>query len=253
MPKIQIVSDLHIEYKNDKLVEPLDYITPSAEYLLLVGDIGSLYKEYQLEYFLKGICKHYKHVFYVLGNHEFYIQKEYKHQDMQALKSIIYNIKAKIPNLFILDKKSVIIGNTCITGCTLWSELDYDIDIPKFIVKISGITTRKYNDMYNEDLNYIQHMINFCKDKKYKLIVATHYPPSYKVLEGVQKRQRYISLYANHLDYLLDKSKIFTWIFGHTHKNHDFVSENGTRIISNQLGKGNDCDITYKKDFTIDL
>ena len=38
----QIVSDLHIEYKNDTYLEPLDFITPTADVLILGGYFGSL-------------------------------------------------------------------------------------------------------------------------------------------------------------------------------------------------------------------
>ena len=44
MTSIQIASDLHIEFKNDDVPDPLNYITPTANILILAGDIGSLYK-----------------------------------------------------------------------------------------------------------------------------------------------------------------------------------------------------------------
>ena len=71
MTKIQIVSDIHIEYKKEEL-NPLDFFTPSAPYLILAGDIGSFYKYDQLKDFLQKTCKLFDHVIYVLGNHEYY-------------------------------------------------------------------------------------------------------------------------------------------------------------------------------------
>ena len=44
MMTIQIASDLHIEYKNDLVPDPLNYLIPSADILILAGDIGSFYK-----------------------------------------------------------------------------------------------------------------------------------------------------------------------------------------------------------------
>ena len=73
MSKFQIVSDLHIEYRNDQIPEPLDYITPTAEILILAGDIGSLYKYKQLVGFLEKLCVYFKYVVYIPGNHEFYM------------------------------------------------------------------------------------------------------------------------------------------------------------------------------------
>ena len=82
---LQIVSDIHIEYKNDEIPNPLDYITPTAEILILAGDIGSLYKIKQLKGFLDILCKHFKTVIYVPGNHEYYLMTDYNHLPMEEL------------------------------------------------------------------------------------------------------------------------------------------------------------------------
>ena len=55
MTSIQISSDLHIECVNDDNIDPLQYITPSADILILAGDIGSLYKIKQLKNFIKQL------------------------------------------------------------------------------------------------------------------------------------------------------------------------------------------------------
>lgn len=60
MTKFQIVSDLHIEYKNTDVPDPLSLITPSAEILILAGDIGSFYQYDQLKKFLSKLCPHFK-------------------------------------------------------------------------------------------------------------------------------------------------------------------------------------------------
>ena len=72
MLKLQIVSDLHIEYKNNTVPDPLDLITPEADILVLAGDIGSLYKFDQLRNFMVKLCEYFQLVLYVPGNHEYY-------------------------------------------------------------------------------------------------------------------------------------------------------------------------------------
>jgi Icc-related predicted phosphoesterase len=83
-------------------------------------------------------------------------------------------------------------------------------------------------------------MINYCDKNKLKLIVITHYCPTYKVMENCNKKDKYMSLYTSNLDEMLDKQKVNTWICGHTHTNFDFISDNGTRVVSNQFGKPKD-------------
>lgn len=250
MTSIQIVSDLHIEY-ND-IPNPLDLITPSADILILAGDIGSLYKLDQLKNFLEKICPCFQYVLYIPGNHEYYTVREdvvCTGQNMNQLLDRLYSISEKIPNLYVLDKSSVEIGNVCIAGCTLWS--DTKIDIPNYIVRIHKMNTTVYKTKYESDLSYINKMIDYCRKNKLKLVMVTHYPPTYKALERVKKKDKFISLYASHLDGLLRRDFVDTWICGHVHKNFDFITDKGTRVVSNQKGKPRDNVLDYNPSFVI--
>lgn len=248
MFSFQFASDLHIEIYN-QTINPLDYITPTADILILAGDIGSLYKFDQIYNFINGLSGHFKYILYVPGNHEYYTMDNYQGISMNMLKNNLTKLAQQINNLIILDKNSVIIDNVCIAGCTLWS--NPNCTIPKFIVKIKGINTDIYKKYHQDDLNYINKIINYCEEKKYKLIMVTHYPPTYDTLLNTNKRKKFISLYANNMDYILDGNKINTWICGHVHNNFDFNSKNNCRIVSNQKGKPKDKIQDYKKSFLI--
>lgn len=252
MTTIQIVSDLHIEYKNDEVPNPLDLITPSADILVLAGDIGSLYKLDQLKQFLEELCKHFEVVLYTPGNHEYYSEQGYDPVNLCDLNERLKQIEKSIDKLYILNRSSVKLDNDekiCITGVTLWSKPL--VPIPKYLVRINNITTHLYQNMYEEDRKYLEKMIRWCEDNDYKLIVVTHYCPTYKVLEGSKKHKKFFSLYATDLNELLDKRMVHTWICGHVHKNFDFKTEGGTRVVSNQKGKPKDHIKDYHKDFTI--
>ena len=251
MVRVQIMSDLHIEYKNDDIPNVEDYIIPTAEVLILAGDIGSLYKYNQLQSFLKKICEKFKIVLYIPGNHEFYMQENYTPKTMSVLNGRLKTLEEGIENLHILNGKSVVIEDFCIAGCTLWT--NPQCTIPKFLSRIYNVNTRKYKKMHELDLQYVNRIINYCNEKKYKLTLITHHPPSFRTLEGSRKRRRFESLYASELDYLLDKDSIKNWICGHTHANFDFYSEKGTRVISNQKGKPRDKIRSFSRNCTIEL
>jgi predicted phosphohydrolase len=248
MVLIQIASDLHIEEVLNP--DPLDYIKPSSEILILAGDIGSLYKIEQLTNFLKKLSKFFKIILYIPGNHEYYVTKNYKTLTIKELNNRLYTIQDKIKNIYIVNKSSIRINDLCIVGCTLWSNPQHQI--PPFIVKISGINTKIYKNNHNDHLKYINDMIEYCKNRNFKLVVVTHYPPTQKVLSN-NKRNKFLSLYVNNLDYLLQIDKINTWICGHVHQNFDFISEKGTRVVGNQKGKIKDKIKDYKKDLCIEI
>ena len=251
MLELQICSDLHIEYKSDEIPDPLDYITPKADILILAGDIGSFYKIEQLKGFLKKLCPLFKNVIYVPGNQEYYMVNNYEPLPMYKLLNNMYEVEAEIKNLYVLNQSSIIIDNICITGCTLWSNLK--INIPKFIVRINGINNEIYNKKYINDLNYIEKMIKYCSKNNLKLVVVTHYCPTYKVLENSSKTDKYVSLYTSELDYLLDYKMVNTWICGHIHTNFDFITNNGTRVVGNQKGKPKDKINDFSKNFIIKI
>lgn len=256
MTTIQFVSDLHIEYNDDIAANPLNFITPSADILILAGDIGSFYKIKQLTNFCETLCPYFQIILYIPGNHEWYT---IPNQEPVSLKALEYRMK-KLENdindlyprkFYILNRNSVRIGNICIAGATLWTEPD--CQVPPFIVRIHDITSKDYRELHQTDLKYLCKMIGYCEKNNLKLIVITHHPPTKKVLKDAKKRKKFESLYANDLDHLLDKRYVDTWISGHIHKNFDFVSEKGTRIISNQKGKPKDNITDYQTNFTLSL
>ena len=73
-------------------------------------------------------------------------------------------------------------------------------------------------------------MIKYCNKNNYTLVVVTHHPPLMKIVDG-NKKKKFKSLYATDLEYLFYKDDIHTWICGHVHKNFDFVTANGTRVL----------------------
>lgn len=255
MTSFQIASDLHIEYKNNEVPDPLTFITPTAEILILAGDIGSFYKFNQLKEFLVKLCVYFKAVIYVVGNKEYYNVDGYKHCSMNILLNTFKKLENTITNLYILNRNSVQIGDICITGCTLWS--DIKVAMPSFIVRIGDMNTREYIRRYKEDLSYIETMIDYCQKNTLKLVVITHHCPTYKVIDDCgslkKKNDKYISLYASNLDYLLNKNNVHTWICGHIHINFDYITQGGTRLIGNQVGKPKDNITDYNKSLIIDI
>jgi len=254
MVTFQLVSDLHIEYNNDGMVDPLEYITPSAEVLILAGDIGSLYKIEQLTDFIKNIIDFFKHVFYVPGNHEYYVPPDHEHIPFDILSKRLDSLNNKFENFNILNKDCAQINDICIAGVTLWS--DVKCIVPKYIVKIPEMTTNVYKKCFNADLEYIENVVAYCKDANLKLLCITHHPPTKSVLQERQmtkKKDKFKSLYYSDLDYLLSKDKIHTWICGHVHLNFDIISSGGTRVVGNQKGKPKDNIKDFSKEFVIEL
>jgi len=252
MVKFQIASDLHIEYKNDKIVNALDYITPVADVLILAGDIGSLYKYNQLHSFIQDVCKMFQYVLYVPGNHEYYRVKNTQEISFNSLTNKLIELENDISNLYVLNRGSVVIDDVCIAGCTLWSNPMVK-SIPHYIVRIKGMNRVDiYRNRHQKDLRFIDNTINYCNRKKHKLLIVTHHCPTYKVTKG-KKDDNYVSLYATDLEDRLRGDIVHTWVCGHVHRNFDFISTQGTRVVGNQKGKPRDKIGDYRSDMIIEV
>ena len=248
MINIQIASDLHIDYNNENVnIDFKEYlqfpcISNNINILILPGDIGCLYKLKQLENFLRELSSKYDYIFYVYGNNEFYYYNEEQKKTYEELisegKSLL-----KIPNLYILNNKSLIIGDYMFVGCTLWSKLYFNDYFPSYF-RIHNFTKYKYNKLFDKDLEYIKQSICYSKMNNKKLIIITHYPP---ITFKKNITYKYDNFYNNNLyELIYNNPNILYWIHGHNHKST--VSKiNSTLIVSNQKGKYGDKGDKYKK------
>lgn len=244
--QIQITSDLHIERLDCEDIDILSLITPVCDTILLAGDIGSLYKYTQLRNFLKNLSVYFGNIIYVPGNCEYYVPENTEVLlKMSELKSRFKLLMSEVPGLTILDRGIIQIGNTCIAGCTLWS--NPSIKIPRHI-RIHKLTTDFYKFMFERDMRFVLAVIEHCVRNKLKLILATHYCPEMSLVE--QKNPKFVSLYGTDLSHLF--GYVSTWIYGHTHVNKDIIM-NGTRLVSNQYGKKKESAENFSPSFSIIL
>lgn len=115
----QILSDLHLEVCEQ--YSSFD-INPSADYLVLAGDIGRLVDYELLLQFLFVQTTRFKLVFLVLGNHEFYGTSFIT--GIESAKRLEKEISLE-GKLILLQKRRYDIPDSTITilGCTLWSKI----------------------------------------------------------------------------------------------------------------------------------
>lgn len=242
---IQVFSDFHIELWN-KIPE----IPAKSKYLFLAGDICQLTHPLFFP-FLEYCSKNWIKIFYVPGNHEFYIQN-YTHNDL--LLKYKNQIREKFNNIYFLDNEYISLDeeNINIYGATFWTQPTFNtINEAKIYVKDYQFIS--YQDVDNKitelDFNYINHLscTSFYKLQKYlnetdkKTIVMTHFPPTQIGTSNPKYLTRQLSHLTNYFAWPdntvanLNTTNILAWISGHTHWSYDFIHQ-GVRLIGNQLG-----------------
>lgn len=244
--KIQSVSDLHLEFHYR------DIQNAGADVLILAGDImtakalsasspDSPYYSKKLEYlkFLKEVSERFKHVVYVMGNHEHY----------KYLFNDTYNtIKQYLPaNVYLLHNEYIDIEGFRFLGTTLWTDLsnpqhellaegcmnDYKIiqytNGTNYHRLRASITTKEHK----EALEFLKKNIN------YKSIVVTHHGPSFRSISPSYAGDPLNNAYVTNLSDFILTYNPRAWFHGHVHWSTEYYV-GGTKVITNPGGYGDE-------------
>lgn len=208
MRSLQYLSDLHIDrFPIGKFFS----IKAQSPNILICGDIGNpKHKNYSL--FLEYLKYNFDKTYIVPGNHEYntsscFSQKQYDiHKPYLDELYYKYGINRLDCNYYNLS------NDTIIAGSTLWSHPDYDNSR-----RMRYSTYLTHINKHKEEKEWIINLINKFNNKK--IIMATHFPPTSKLIEN-----KFYDKYTNQpskwfytdLDNLIDYP-IIAWICGHTH------------------------------------
>jgi len=229
--KIQIISDLHLEFLSPPQIDNLvGKIKTCGDVLVLAGDIGNgKLKHYQL--FLEEMSRKFTKVFVVAGNHEYYgngIDDTDQH-----IKSVCENME----NVSFLCSSWEDYGGFRWIGTTLWSNVSNTAKcFTNDVLRIKNLPIEKYNEFHKEAVNFLSSTIT---DEK-QCIVITHYLPSMELIHEKYRNEKenvYNQWFASSLDDLIQKNidNLPMWIYGHT---HDFshIKLFNTEMVCNPYG-----------------
>ena len=242
---VTAVSDLHLEFCEQGHGVPN---LGSSEILILGGDIlcarhfkkeGKL-KQVYLD-FLNKCSDNFKHVLYVIGNHEPF---SYNWEGTwEVLKEYLP------PKIKLIENDYVEIVNYVFLGCTLWT--DFHKENPLVLMEAGMLMneykcvriTSKYRKLNpNDTLAFHKQSIKFLKEsvEKFKdknIWIFTHHGPSYQSVHEKYKNFGVAnSCFVSDLDdFILNNPQIKYFSHGHTHESFDYMIGN-CRVICNPRG-----------------
>jgi predicted phosphodiesterase len=255
--KFALVSDVHLEFADWYPSNP-----DSADAIILGGDImvaHDLYGTYKSDRFLDFLdncVKEYKHVIYIMGNHEHY------HGDFAETSKLLRGA-CETRGIHFLDKECVTINDVTVIGGTLWTDMNNNDEITlhaiskmmndfqcvknsyrktsfkgqdgKFHYRVSKFTPEDSVEDHKKMMQYIQTVIEGKNDQKF--VVVGHHAPSHNSVHAQYKNDTMTNgAYVSNLeDYIKDHPEIKVWTHGHTHFPFDYMIGE-TRIICNPRG-----------------
>jgi Icc-related predicted phosphoesterase len=227
--KIQILSDLHIEF-GSIILEPVE-----RDLLVLAGDIHVGVKAADFIEEQTEISK----VIFVLGNHEFY------QYDFDEVLRDWSEINAQNENLYFLEQERVKIGNIDFFGCTLWSDFenrsikamnlasDYMMDYQVIYKNRKRLAPSDTLIIHDQSVSWLKQSIqdSIARTK----VVITHHLPSFQSVSPQFYDSQINGAFYSNLDGLIETTKPDLWIHGHTHDSFNYKLFN-TTIVCNPRG-----------------
>lgn len=247
--KIQIISDLHLEFG----ISDLSF--NSADVIVLAGDVNLGVKG--IEWIKKTIPN--KPVIYILGNHEYY-----KGAYPKTLNKIVET--AQNSNISVLENTFVDIEGIRFHGATLWTDFslfgspmtygsfcqtqmsDYKLirRDPSYS-KLRSIDTYKIHQISK---NWLKESLE--NSKGMKNIVVTHHAPSLQSVPQQFKNDPVTSAYASDLEDFIEEHQPLYWIHGHIHTPTRYKIKE-TEIICNPHGYITEKYNGYNKELIIEI
>lgn len=265
MLKIRIASDIHNEFhRNNGSLFQLPVLPDDKETILvLAGDLdikkkhfdpvsnfvyeekaerlGYLPEESLMEHF----SRRFKHVVYVLGNHDVWTASYDllfdQHKDLIEEKGL--------DNVHLLDADTEIIDGVVFTGGTLWTNFNNHDPVimasgPLYMNDYRYMRTNNYKrkvipaDLYQDHvwtMMEIEQALLAHKDKP--VVVVSHHAPSHQSIAGRYLREKSLNhfYYTDLEDVMKRHDNLKLWFHGHVHNSNDYTVNN-CRVVSNPFG-----------------
>ena len=239
--RIQFVSDLHLEFADNRAYLKEHPLEVTGDILLVAGDSAYLdipesgrdtYSQYA---FWDWASEHYRQVIVCLGNHDFYGYYDLATMPDSYCKEIRSNVHAYYNKVVSIDDIDIIVS-------TLWAFIEpfnaYQTekgvsDFYRILYNDHRLTADDFNEEHERCLRFIRKAVK--ESKAQTKIVLTHHVPT-QLCTAEEFRGSVINgAFTVELGQYIADSGIDYWIYGHSHRNID-AQIGKTQILSNQLG-----------------
>ena len=251
--KIQYFSDLHLEFEDNLNWIDNNAIERVGDILIIAGDLCPFVQLSRMLFKseIADLCRGYKKVFWIPGNHEYYI---FTHN--YATTRYEQPLK-EIRNLFLVDNYTERIGRTQLILCTMWSHIgkknaakikygmsDFHyitVQNPEKGEEIDSLQVADFNAFNKTAVKFLKKAVKAATQAKKAgeidhIIVATHYVPTLKYYPEMYLGSALNDAFVLDLTDFIEKSAIDYWIYGHHHFNQPDFRLGKTILTTNQLG-----------------
>lgn len=258
--RVQVISDLHLEFR----ASYTGILKVSGDVLCMAGDIcvcGIRDDFNKFVTLLQYVCKRYKYVIHVAGNHEYYTNCGMPMADITAqLKAL----ETKFPNYKYLSGTHVVISidkrEYAFIGATLWTEVPkgYQVFIRSmmndynyiYMAPHKKVTMQHIQSLHAAHKRFLIKAMDAFEKKRIPYVVITHHKP----LVDLKESQREVLSYGYETDLqsiFNDRRYLCAAIHGHTHKHYN-KKIGHTHFVANPKGYPREHTL-YEDDFVVTI
>lgn len=231
--QIQICSDLHLEFPQNRGWLQQRPLTPKGDILVVAGDTQYLNKDFTQLDFIQWAADNFEAVYLVPGNHEYYGG----YDAATALKSQKTTV---MRNVFIVNNYTVEFPDFRLICATMWSSVQqYPEAVERgmsdfYRIKFNGLplTVKNYNEMHRFAFNYLTREV----EKPGKKVVVTHHLPSMRCNAPEFRNSMLNEAFCVDQTRFITEHDIDYWVYGHSHRNLGDFKIGDTLMVTNQLG-----------------
>lgn len=235
--RVQYASDLHLEFGENSRWLKEHPLIPSADILVLAGDIGYLGDDNYISHpFWNRVSEDFNQVIVVPGNHELY-----KFFDINELRNgwqleIRHNVSVCYNSVIALNEETDLIASTLWAHISPSEEYLTERCVSDFKRIRNGefrLSAQRFNEEHEVCRNFIEKAVS--ESNAERIVVATHHVPSFTLMAEEFKDSSINGAFTVEVAGMIAESRINCWIYGHSHRNIDKMI-GSTRCVSNQLG-----------------
>ncbi|MEL6863968.1 MAG: metallophosphoesterase [Bacteroidota bacterium] len=231
--KIQICSDLHLEFPDNRNWLKAHPLVPKGDVLLIAGDTYYLNRSYHKLDFIKRVADEFEAVYLIPGNHEYYEG----YDSARALEP--FRIKI-MDNVFMVNNERIQIGEVQFIFSTLWSNIQKHqaivkkgmVDFYRIKFKEADLSIEQYNSLHKKAFDFVSKAV----DTAGKKVVVSHHLPSSQCNVEEFKDSPLNEAFCVEKTAFIQNSDVDYWIYGHSHRNKTDFQIGKTQLITNQLG-----------------
>lgn len=233
----QIISDVHLEHLDSEFPGLRAYIIPSADNLIIAGDLGVLGSNAYMQFVKEASCE-FREVVIILGNHEFYSN------DFDGVQHYFVGMNSMFSNVHFLNNSCVEIEGVVVIGTVLWShvpdesrhKIETGMNDYTYIRKGNEpLRVRHTNEAFKNNVVFLYDSIIRAMAKKLPVVVVTHHLPC---MEAISEQYKYSELnpaFVTDLSHIVRCGAVSAWVHGHSHDFMD-VTVGECRVVRNPVG-----------------